>query len=651
MASPPYATSPLAMSPPNPSPAQLPNKKRSSTLDVNAPPIKRRKASNLSQSSVPSHPLRQTSFPPEAGRSPYARSPSVDVASIVSGSAISATAGGATKKKRGRKSKNAKGDDAAERTPSLVGGKAPTTVSGQGGDKEAEDDDDDDENGEMALEDAGARTQEQKQEEIRLRAMLVEAFDSEQYNRYELWRAAKLSDAVVKRVVNATVSQSVPQMVSTAVKAVAKLFAGEIIEAARNVQGEWITAGEKQADLPTPPPSANDVGVDVEPEEPEVKRGPLRPDHLREAWRRYKICGESRGQNSTEPSQSAAAVRIRDNQRRSRARRKEYVENLELKVQEYEKQGVGATLEMQHAARTVAMENSRLRMMLALTGATEADIEAFLQSCQDREAAEALSSVSLRPMHHGQQEQKSSAKNGGSWSEAPPRTQDGDAASVQESEDFQAQCDLDRMATTVTSAASSTCDMSFKAEPEYFAPRPESKPHSFSCDRRQNQQSMAGFDFNHGYGLYSSFGSATPTPTPTPGSSPFDKLDVLASATLQQGSCCEGKTQCTTAPPLPTPASEAPSPSTIEPSTGAVTPLSSCAPELFPGASTVVQDFSSPMEMSCNAAAAIIAEMQGNRDREIAKSRLGCRGRNDCFVRNTMLFQMLESESGGGQYS
>lgn len=113
---------------------------------------------------------------------------------------MSAANSGVSKKKRGRKSKNAKGDDSAERTPSLAGGKAPTNISGQGGDKEAEDDDDDEENGEMALEDAGARTQEQKQEEIRLRAMLVEAFDSEQYNRYELWRAAKLSDAVVKRV-------------------------------------------------------------------------------------------------------------------------------------------------------------------------------------------------------------------------------------------------------------------------------------------------------------------------------------------------------------------------------------------------------------------------------------------------------------------
>ncbi len=209
MASPPYATSPLAMSPPYPSPAPLPNKKRSQTFDANGQPVnKRRKPSNLSQSAGPTHPLRQTSFPPEAGaaagrgRSPYTRSPSVDAMSHVSGSAVSGTtAGGAPKKKRGRKSKNAKGggggggDDSKEQTPS----KAPTTASGQGADKDAEDDDDDDK-AEMALEDVVARTQEQKQEEIRLRAMLVEAFDSEQYNRYELWRAAKLSDAVVKRV-------------------------------------------------------------------------------------------------------------------------------------------------------------------------------------------------------------------------------------------------------------------------------------------------------------------------------------------------------------------------------------------------------------------------------------------------------------------
>lgn len=94
-------------------------------------------------------------------------------------------------------------------------------------------------------------------------------------------------------MVNATVSQSVPQMVSTAVKAVSKLFAGEIIEMARTVQAEWIAAGEMQSELPTPPPSTAAAGETEE--EIDLKRGPLRPDHLREAWRRYRMGGESIG--------------------------------------------------------------------------------------------------------------------------------------------------------------------------------------------------------------------------------------------------------------------------------------------------------------------------------------------------------------------
>lgn len=120
--------------------------------------------------------------------------------SHVSGSAVSEAASGVTKGKKKTKSKSKKkGDGSKEATPSVVGGKSGTSVVGQAGDKDAEDEEDDDK-AEMAVEDVVARTQEQKQEEIRLRAMLVEAFDPEQYNRYELWRAAKLSDAVVKRV-------------------------------------------------------------------------------------------------------------------------------------------------------------------------------------------------------------------------------------------------------------------------------------------------------------------------------------------------------------------------------------------------------------------------------------------------------------------
>ncbi|KAF0320662.1 Transcription initiation factor TFIID subunit 11 [Colletotrichum sp. SAR11_59] len=295
MASPPYANSPTALSPPYPTSAPLPttNKKRASE-GGSQPSLKRRKASTLSVTSAASaHPLRQTSFPPDGAGSPFPRSPSADTMSVVSGSQVSAP----PKKKRGRKPKNQTNVETREQTPSLVGGRAPTTVSGTGagaeGQEDGGNDDDDDNDMRMALVDTTARTQEQKQEEIRLRAMLVESFDPAQYDRYELWRAAKLTESVVKRVVNATVSQSVPPNVALAVKSVSKLFIGELIERARDVQGEWIKAtGEKQSELPTPPPVSKDENGEASQAAKEDRRGPLRPDHLREAWRRYKMSGD-----------------------------------------------------------------------------------------------------------------------------------------------------------------------------------------------------------------------------------------------------------------------------------------------------------------------------------------------------------------------
>lgn len=87
-------------------------------------------------------------------------------------------------------------------------------------------------------------------------------------------------------------------------RAVSKVFIGDIIETARRVQGEWIAAGEKQTDLPTPPASVDaSPNVNAETEAPrkgkeaesEDGRGPLRPEHLREALRRYRKSQEGGG--------------------------------------------------------------------------------------------------------------------------------------------------------------------------------------------------------------------------------------------------------------------------------------------------------------------------------------------------------------------
>ncbi|SPQ26251.1 b5e770e3-ee4e-4a3d-8d25-bc88b3d64abd [Thermothielavioides terrestris] len=87
---------------------------------------------------------------------------------------------------------------------------------------------------------------------------------------------------------------------------------------------------------------------------------------------------------SADPSDAAA--RIRNNQRRSRARHREFVNELKAKIREYEQQGVQATLEMRQAARKVALENARLRSLLASCGVSAAQVDHYLASFDDRES-------------------------------------------------------------------------------------------------------------------------------------------------------------------------------------------------------------------------------------------------------------------------
>ncbi|KAL4965965.1 uncharacterized protein BDV14DRAFT_199417 [Aspergillus stella-maris] len=74
------------------------------------------------------------------------------------------------------------------------------------------------------------------------------------------------------------------------------------------------------------------------------------------------------------------AARIRDNQRRSRARRKDYIRELEERVQSYEKLGVTAMQEVQAAGRKVAQENKWLRELLGLHGISDLQINHYLAS-------------------------------------------------------------------------------------------------------------------------------------------------------------------------------------------------------------------------------------------------------------------------------
>ena len=76
----------------------------------------------------------------------------------------------------------------------------------------------------------------------------------------------------------------------------------------------------------------------------------------------------------------SSSVRIRDNQRRSRARRKEYIQDLEKRLHKYQTEGIHATREVQEAGRKVAVENSLLRSLLILHGVSDQRVQEYLRA-------------------------------------------------------------------------------------------------------------------------------------------------------------------------------------------------------------------------------------------------------------------------------
>jgi hypothetical protein len=96
-------------------------------------------------------------------------------------------------------------------------------------------------------------------------------------------------------------------------------------------------------------------------------------------------------------SDTPSSMRIRENQRRSRNRRKELIEELQGRVQDFERKGVVATQEMQRAARKVAKENVRLRSLLAHHGVPQDEVDTYLRSFDEDEAPKAASDDAIIP--------------------------------------------------------------------------------------------------------------------------------------------------------------------------------------------------------------------------------------------------------------
>ncbi|WPH03915.1 Hypothetical protein R9X50_00679800 [Acrodontium crateriforme] len=261
-------------SPPGPSPLALPRQRPPIAL-----PGQHNRKSSLSSAS-PAHPLRQTSFPPpdsldaqhaQQEDRELAFSPSADESMDgISDSEITSAINGhngddgsSRKRKRGGgRPGRGRGGKQGPRTGSvsLVNGEdgrsgrrgtaGEPSVNADEGDGEDDDDDEDAAvgGGRLPLYEGGQMTQAEADIERDRKRVFYESVPETHRGRVEAYYRAKLKTADVRRLINQTLSQSVPQNVVLVVASYTKLFAGMLIEQAREVQGEWLAVAPELAD-------------------------------------------------------------------------------------------------------------------------------------------------------------------------------------------------------------------------------------------------------------------------------------------------------------------------------------------------------------------------------------------------------------------
>ncbi|KAF9874903.1 hypothetical protein CkaCkLH20_07597 [Colletotrichum karsti] len=322
-----------------------------------------------------------------------------------------------------------------------------------------------------------------------------------------------------------------------------------------------------------------------------------------------------RGREQLQTDKSANAIRIRDNQRRSRARHKEFVDELQRKVQEYEKRGVEATVQMQKAARDVSIENARLKSLLASRGVSAEQIEAYLRSFDDDDSKGSPAVAPAIPVSGQHADGYVRPIEDESKMEGYGRPVDEEMRESPAAPLAAVLPPILNNPVVVERSSNQLPPLQEHFSKARFPPESENDVNGH----------VNGTKRRYGETLLPPVLTLTPTPD-VQQNSPLDKLTMLANASLNSSN------QST--PPKHQKIRE-----------------NSRSPYLYGRRSQTPPrpteshhpSQASPHEMSCNAAARIIADMQGYGDERTARIALGCRTQDDeCFVRNTTVFRALD---------
>ncbi|KAF1842799.1 uncharacterized protein K460DRAFT_387079 [Cucurbitaria berberidis CBS 394.84] len=272
---------------------------------------------------------------------------------------------------------------------------------------------------------------------------------------------------------------------------------------------------------------------------------------------------------SRKSSDTPSSKRIRENQRRSRNRRAELLNDLQTRVHEFERQGVIATQDMQQAARKVAQDNIRLRSLLALHGVLQEEVDSYLR----------LSDEVHVPTLQG---------------------------SLVNPQDGMPERDLNRSLSPTQS--------SHQAQSQYVGDGPTNVNLQF--EPHQQKPSTA----RHSKAI------ETDTSTRVQTEQSIPKVAEQCCDLQGHNGSIDSNYVCPVTEPPGCPNS------------------SSCF--CAPAPSVPFYSVSSGLEISCETAATIIAEMRGDGDRDSIRASLGCGDRGDCNIKNSTVLQVMDEGHG-----
>ncbi|KPM43673.1 hypothetical protein AK830_g2880 [Neonectria ditissima] len=288
----------------------------------------------------------------------------------------------------------------------------------------------------------------------------------------------------------------------------------------------------------------------------------------------------------------------RENQRRSRARHRELLDDLQRRVRDYERRDAQASLDMQRVARNVAAENAALRALLGAKGVADAEVEAHLERARQTQAqaqtsaqmqtpvppigalvaARARETTTLEPLREALLDPRL---------DMPHRMQSSPSLLVSTpSVPAAPLVPIPRLSPLATSERGTHQHLDGRLELAPIVPQ--------SRCRREPSTEASSMDLDRP----TEASRQTPSCVSRPGS--------------QQRSPCRSKPQptCHSAPP----GQQEQTPSTLQPSN----------------------------KMRCVEAAAILARLRGNPDDVNSWAALGCSDSNECMVRNTDLLQLMD---------